>query len=539
MGAFPGLGPVDFPTLGWDVINWMEQVLATPDNKGGLLRLTDEQARIFLEVYRLREDGSRRYRRGVLMTPKGWGTSPTLAAWLAAEALGPVVFDGWDSKGRPVGKPWSRVRTPLLQAAAASEGQASFVYDSLLEMLRDGPATDLYPGLEPLDGFVRLPVGKIMPITAAAISKEGARAVAVAFDQTESWLPSNGGIRLASTLRRNAAKVDGFTFEGPNAFVPGEGSVAEESHRYYEAIKAGTVRNDGLLYIYREAPSTTDLSDEQSLREGLSLVYGDAAAWTNIERIMLEIWDPATDPADAARFYLNQQGSAGDAWLSSPEWGSCQIADQLEPDDLIALGFDGSRKRERGVTDATALVACRLRDGFITPIQVWEQPDGPLGDSWEVPTKEVDVVVHETFTKYRVAAFFADPAKWESYIDQWEAKYNKTLKVKSSSSHPIQWWMTGKRTWQVVTALKRFYEAVLTGELSHSGSSVLTRHVLNARRRATRSGLTIAKDSPSSPRKIDAAVAAVLAFEARNACIAAGVLEAENKPKKSNRVYRF
>jgi len=57
----------------------------------------------------------------------------------------------------------------------------------------------------------------------------------------------------------------------------------------------------------------------------------------------------------------------------------------------------------------------------------------------------------------------------------------------------------------------------------------LTRHVLNARKRAVRSGDVITKDRHNSPRKIDAAVAATLAYEARADAIAAGELV----PKRS------
>jgi hypothetical protein len=85
------------------------------------------------------------------------GKSPLLAAMACAEALGPVVPDGWDADGQPVGKPWSEVRTPLVHIAAVSEQQTRNTWTPLLEMLRDGPACDEYPGLEPMDSFVALP----------------------------------------------------------------------------------------------------------------------------------------------------------------------------------------------------------------------------------------------------------------------------------------------------------------------------------------------------------------------------------------------
>jgi phage terminase large subunit-like protein len=49
----------------------------------------------------------------------------------------------------------------------------------------------------------------------------------------------------------------------------------------------------------------------------------------------------------------------------------------------------------------------------------------------------------------------------------------------------------------------------------HDGDSYLGRHVVNARRRPNRWGISIAKEAPKSERKIDAAVAMVIARNAR------------------------
>jgi hypothetical protein len=139
-----------------------------------------------------------------------------------------------------------------------------------------------------------------------------------------------------------------------------------------------------------------------------------------------------------------------------------------------------------------------------------------------VPTTEVDAAVRSAFDKFSVVGFYCDPARWEGYVAQWEAAFHGHLAVKASRDHPCEWWMTGGRSGLIVRALEQFHSAVVDGELSHDGSFVLTRHVLNARRRPSRSGTQIAKDHPDSMRKIDAAVAAVLAWQARLDAVAAG-----------------
>ena len=200
---------------------------------------------------------------------------------------------------------------------------------------------------------------------------------------------------------------------------------------------------------------------------------------------------------------------------------ACAATKEVAKGDEITLGFDGSRKRTRGLTDATALFVCRVSDGHLFEIKVWEQPEGPAGEGWEVPITEVDYQVRQAFETYNVVGMFADPAKWESYIAQWEADFGKKLKIKSTQQHPIEWWMTGNRSYLVVRALEQFQNAVLDKELTFEGLA-LSRHVLNARRRIGRSGVSIAKEHPESPNKIDAAVAAVLAYQARLQALSKG-----------------
>lgn len=414
-----------------------------------------------------------------------------------------------------------------MQIAAVSETQTKNTWAPLLEMLQ-GPVIDEYPGLEPLDTFVNLPRGRIEPITSSARTVKGNKPVFAVLDQTEEWVRSNRGNRLAETMRINAAKVGGTTIESPNAFIPGEGSVAEESAAFWGKIREGRAKDDGLYYDHREAPPETDMADRDSLIAGLTYTYGDSAdrngGHVDLDTLVATIWDPSTDPQTARADFLNQITHASDSWISQPEWAGVADAEKIvRPGEEIVLGFDGSRRRSRGVTDATALVGCRVADGHLFLVGCWEQPDGPFGQDWQVPTVEVLAAVEDAFKAYRVVGMYADPAKWESHVATWEAKHGRRLKVKSSTQHPIEWWMTGGRSNMIVRALEKFRSSVVDGELTHDGGSVLTRHILNSRRRESRSGIQIAKEHPESPRKIDAAVAAVLAWQCRVDAVAKGI----------------
>jgi hypothetical protein len=547
--------PGEVPTLGYYVLDWITENLAAPakeDYEPFVPYL--EQEDFILRWYQIDpETGRFKHHRGLLGRPRGWGKSPLLGALALAEGLADVVPDGWDAAGQPVGKPWRTIRTPLIHIAAVSEEQTANTWQPLLEMVRNGPAVDNYPGLRPMDSVVYLPRGEIKQITTSARTTKGAPIVFATLDQTEEWVPSNNGPRLAQAIRTNAAKNGGRTLESPNAFIPGQNSVAEQSAAYAADIKEGRARNPGLLYDHREAPSDTDMSEPESLIMGLRVAYGDssghpdgcvihdppcAPGHSDLESLMDQVYDPASDVQQLRADLLNQITHASDAWVSSPEWGACFDGDKIVADkEVIVLGFDGSRGRTKGKADATALIGCRVSDGHLFEIgerSVWEPPRRELskrdriktGDqsNWQPPVAEVDAAIRMAFKRYTVVGFYADPSGWTEHVAKWEAAFGAKLhpKVKASGQSYIAAWPRGKNT-DATEAVKSLHAAIEHGECTHDGSSALTRHVLNARRRSTRTGYLLYKAYPDSPDKIDAAYAAVMAWKARLDAVKAGV----------------
>lgn len=521
----------DFPTLGYQVVDWIENYLTKPDVADYVpFRLYQEQVDFIAEFYRLDPaTGRRLYHRSVLSRPRGWGKSPLAAALCAAEGMGPVRFDGWDAEGQPVGAPWALERTPLVVIAAVSEDQVhTNTYSALLEMLDNADLYDDYPGLEPMGGQVNLPKGQIKPISASGASIKGARAVFGVMDQTEVWYRGNGGHKLAETMRSNAAKIGGTTLETPNAFVPGEESVAEESSKFAELIETGEAIGSGVLWDHREAPADTDMSDAVSLTEGMRIAYGDSAGdprgcaiheppcdpgHVDLARLVTEVQDLNKDPQVSRSDFLNQITHASDAWMARYEWLACEDREKkVEPGDTIVLGFDGSRGRARGNADATALVAMRVKDRHLFPIRVWEARQGET--DWQAPAEEVDRVVRDVFDYYNVVGFYADPSGWQTHVAEWDAAFGRKLRIRATQNSPIGLWPRGKNS-GVAHLTEQFHQAVLDQEISHDGSAVVMRHVLNARRRRSKGGgYLLYKEFPESPAKVDAAYAAIMAFKA-------------------------
>lgn len=512
-------------SLGFGVIDWCEEYIRQPDgpDAGTPFVFTREQQRFVVWWYAITPEGRWLHNRGVLRRPKGWGKTPLVAALALAELCGPTRFDHLDpdAAGGAVGRPTAAA---WVQLAGVSEKATQITMSMVLGMCAESPIVDDY-GLDL--GLTRIYTaagGKLEPITASAPTSEGARPTFIVQDETHHWTHARGGHDLDRVNRRNLGKSRNGSarmLETTNAHAVGEDSVAERSYGAYLAMTEGRSLGGALLYDSCEAPPEVDMADHASLMAGLGAAYGDST-WVDKQRLIEEIWDPSTPPEDSRRFYLNQIAAATDSWLTDPEWSArtnaTRVVDATTP---ITLGFDGSRSRKRSVTDATALVGCTVPDGHVFEIGVWEQPPGARMGEWRVPVEQVEAAVRHAFDRYNVVGFYADPAKWETYVAEWEAKYNSRLLVRATVHHPVEWWTNRLR--QMIAALEAFHGAVVDGEMSHDGSWALTRHILNARRRPTTAGVVIAKEHPESDKKIDCAIAAVLAWQARVDALAKGL----------------
>src|SRR5262245_31655496 len=193
----------EFPTLGYDVGEWIEAHCRVPDGYllGQPLKLTDEMWAFLLHFYRLYSHAAAwpapdalRYTGAQLRRVQKWGKDPFGAAIILAEALGPTRFDGWNAKGEPVGAPYP---TPLIVCLGTSEDQTDNTWRPLLSMIRRGPLIDL-PGIDAGQTRIDLPGGgRIEPVTTSAKARLGAPMTFLTL--TESHLFTlQGGFRKVS-----------------------------------------------------------------------------------------------------------------------------------------------------------------------------------------------------------------------------------------------------------------------------------------------------------------------------------------------------
>jgi hypothetical protein len=512
----PWAGPtleLPFPTLGMRVAALIETACVIPDGDlaGEPYKLTDEQLRFLLYWYRLDpETESFAYRRGLLVRPQKWGKGPFAAALICAEAHpeAPVLFDGWDAAGQPVGRPWG---TPWIQVTAASEDQTANIWRALKPMIELGPLVDVFPDT----GETRINLaggGLIERVTFAALSRLGQRVTFVVQDESHAWTKSNRGTDVADNQRRNAAGMGGRVLETSNAWDPAEQSVAQQTDRAAKSL-------EDVLVDY-PTPKPGSFRNRRERRAALEHAYGDSY-WVDIDRIDGEVLDLilAGELGQAERYFGNRVSSGSGVAFDLEQWAKLAVDLNVPTGrrELITIGFDGARFR-----DSTALVATHVELGHQWLLGLWEQPAGDDGDGWEVDELEVTERLEFAFDTWDVWRVYADPPYWDPTVNAWAGRWGDDVVVK--------WWTI--RTKAMAYALRRYREAMTSEALSHSGDSAFARHIGNARRRShprlldeeDRPLWTIGKESAGSPDKIDAAMAGCLSWECREDAVASGIL---------------
>jgi phage terminase large subunit-like protein len=495
--------------------------------RGKPLVLGVDLVRSVHRFYELDGHGRRRWSRAALFRGKGSAKSELASALAVAELLGPVRSDGWNAAGQPVGRP---VVDPFIRVLATEEGQATLTTYRGAQIMCEYIAEhhgDEYPGLDP--GITRTFYrggGEIRPSTAASASRDGGRETFFVADESHLYVTDE--LRaMFDTVSRNTVKradAEPWWLTTTTMFSPGQGSIAEDVWNEWQEIQAGKADNRGLLVDWRggPVPEGDAWDDDEVMLAALGEAYADAE-WVDLKRVLAEIRSPRTTKAAAARYFLCQSVVEESQWVDPAQWERLADRERNVPTGTpIALGFDGSSS-----DDATALIGCTMLDEvpFLFVCGIWERPE--YATDWEVPRAEVAATVEACFLEFQVAMLVADPPYFRSELSSWAGRFGDQIVVE----YPTNQWSRFSR------AVDRMTAAIVAGTIAHDGDEVLARHVANAKRRQVNerrpeAGFVIVKDRKGSSRKIDCAVAACLALEARDLAIRNGW-----RPKVTPRIW--
>src|ERR1039458_6505588 len=141
-------------------------------------------------------------------------------------------------------------------------------------------------------GRINLPNGRIEPVTAAALSRVGAKVTFAIFDEVGLWTDRNGGTKVGRAMSRNLAGMQGRAVCTSNAYDPSEKSYGQE---IVENPKSGYFIDD------IEPPENLSVRNKQECRRAIRYVYGDAITgtrngvkgaikgWVDPDRIVAEV----------------------------------------------------------------------------------------------------------------------------------------------------------------------------------------------------------------------------------------------------------
>lgn len=511
-------------SIGWDVLGWCGVWLNA--SGGGPWTYTMEQARFILWFYAVDADGVFTFPNAVLQRLKGWGKDPLAATMSAAAMVGPSVPEVKPS-GEIVGRPEPDAWVQLIAVAQEQTANTMKLFPSLFSAeCRDYYGVTVGKANVWAMGDTR----QIQAVTSNPLTVEGGRPTFVLRNETQNWVSSNNGHAMAGAVEGNVAKSSrdrqARILDICNAYVDGRDSVAQRTREGWEKTQGphATHAEFGLLYDSLEAPEDAPLTADAA-PEVLEGTRGDAV-WLDPERVVKSILDPRNPPSESRRKWYNQVSAEEDAWFSHREWDPCGDTELvLEPGDELAMFFDGGKS-----DDATALMGCRVLDGAVFTLGMWQRPPEARANGWVAPRDRIDETVRGLLDTHNVVAFWADPSHtrddetmalfWDGIIDGWHRDYGRKLRMWAAKSrsggHSIMWDMSDPQHAQAfVEQVGRTTAEVGARELVHDGDVRLRNHVLNARRMPTKWGFSIGKNHRESRRKVDLAVAMVGARLAR------------------------
>lgn len=461
---------------GAEVCDFVESFCTiTKDSMGGRagqpIELRAWQRNTLGMVFAHRADGRRRHRQALIGLPRKNGKS----AIGSGVGLYGLLMSGQGAE---------------VYSCAADKEQARIVFGVAKAMVDNN--AELKSVIKPYrDALEVVDTGSVYKVVSSeAFTKEGLNPSMVIYDELHA-APTDelyNVMSLAMGARRNPLLV-AITTAGVKHDRDGGDSICYRLYQYAEKIAAGEVDDPSFFMAWWGA-------DEHD-------VHTDPEVWARAN----PGYDDLIDPEDLASVVkrtqenefrtkrLNQWVSSAVAWLPAGAWDTCKDAGrELLPRAPVVLGFDGSRSG-----DCTGLVAVTVdKQPHVEVLGLWERPkDTP---EWRVPRGAVKDVIRQACRDFNVYEVAWDEFLWLDAAEELEAE-----------GLPIV--IFPQTLTRMGPATQRFFELVTTKQITHSGDPRLARHLGNAVLKTDSRGSRLSKDAKSSPRKIDLAVASVMAAD--------------------------
>lgn len=377
-------------------------------------------------------------------------------------------------------------------SCAGEKEQARIVFGEAKRMVEMDP--ELRDIVKPYRDALEIPATNSVyrALSAEAFSKEGLNPSLVIFDEVHvqpNWDLWNV-MQLAGGARLEPLMV-GITTAGVRTNSLGEDTLCYSLYEHGKRVAQGLEEDPSFFFAWwePEAAHEADHRDPKVWAEA-NPGLGDIVSTEDFESALARTPEPEFRTKRTNVFV-----SSAASWLPYGAWEACAAEVELELGDSVVLGFDGSYNG-----DSTAIVAATVgAKPLVDIVKVWEKPIGSEQD-WTVPIEEVEQEIRDTCKKYRVREVVCDPYRWA-----------RSMQILSREGIPIVEYPQSPE--RMVPATQRFYEAVLNDGVVQTGNKTLAKHIGNCVLKVDQRGSRIVKAQKTSSAKIDAAIAAVMAYD--------------------------
>jgi phage terminase large subunit-like protein len=462
---------------GWEVSDFINSMcIQTKDTVAGRsgqqIVLRDWQEKLLDNIFAVRDDGRFKHRTAYVGMPRKNGKS-ALSSGIALWGL---------FMGEQGGEIYS---------CAADRDQARIVFGDAKKMIEAEP--ELLAQAKLYRDAIEIPsTGSVYRVLSSeAYTKEGLSPTLVIMDELHA-LPNRelfDVMQLGMGARREPLLM-AITTAGVKADATGQDSIAYSLYQYGQKVIRGEYDDPSFFMAWWEASVEADHRDPETWKLA-NPAYGDLNSIEDFESAVKR-----TPEAEFRTKRTNAWVSSQTAWLPNGAWEARESKREVDKDVPVILGFDGSFSG-----DASVIMGVTVEDEpHVFLVEAWEkQPTD--SDEWRVDSLEVENTIIEACKRYNVKEIACDPFRWQ-----------RSMQVLQDAGLPVVEWPSTSAA-RMIPACAKFYDAVVGEKLTQDGSALLTRHISNAVVKIDRLGPRIVKEHRGSPRKIDAAVASIIAFD--------------------------
>lgn len=439
---------------------------------GERILLRDWQEDLLDHIFAVRNDGKLKNRTALVGMPRKNGKS-SLGSGIALWSL----FTG--------------VNGGEIYSCAADRDQARIVFGDAKKMIE--AEEELVHHCKIYRDAIEIPAsGSIYRVLSSeAFTKEGLSPTLVIYDELHA-APTRElfDVMTLGMGARSEPLLLAITTAGVKSDSTGQDSVAYSLYQYGQKVARGEIKDESFFMAWWEASLEADFRLSETW-ETANPAYGDINSIEDFKSAVRR-----TPEAEFRTKRTNAWVNSQTSWLPSGSWEKNFKERQIDEKVPIILGFDGSFSG-----DTTVIVGVTKEDEpHIFLIKAWEKQPTDR-DDWRVDILEVENTIIEFCLNHNVLEVACDPFRWQ-----------RSMQVLQEAGIPIVEWPSTSAA-RMIPACSKFYDAVAEQKISHNNDALLARHLSNAVVKVDRLGPRIVKEHRGSTRKIDAAVAAIIAFD--------------------------